>query len=137
MRQKLPILGAVACTLLLSTCSFNITTAHIVSAQLARGYSQGKAIDPTTGFSPSDHVIHLVVVVGNAPDDTKVGATWYAVDAGGAQNEKLDTATGTLSNGQDHVDFTLSNTTDWPPGSYKVDLMLDGKKDRTLDFTVS
>jgi hypothetical protein len=137
MRRKLPLLGAAACALALSTCSFNLTTAHIVSAELARGYSQGKAVDPTTTFRPADHVIHLVVVVGNAPDDTKVGATWYAVDAGGAQNEKLDSATGTLSNGEDHIDFTLSNTADWPPGSYKVALTLDEKKDRTLDFNVS
>jgi hypothetical protein len=128
---------AAACwVLVLCTCSFSVSTAHVTSAQLARGYSQGKAVDPTTAFRPSDRVIHLVVAVGNAPDDTKVGATWYAVDAGGSQNEKLDTASGTLHNGEDHVDLTLSNTSNWPRGSYKVDLMLDDKRDRTLNFEV-
>jgi hypothetical protein len=129
--------AAAACWLLLCTCSFNLSTAHITSAQLARGYNQGKAVNPTTTFRPNDRVIHLVVVVGNAPDDTKVGASWYAVDAGDSQNEKLDSASGTLKNGEDHVDLTLSNTANWPRGKYKVDLMLDDKRDRTLDFEVS
>jgi hypothetical protein len=129
-------LGAACWVLALCTCSFSVSTAQVTSAQLARGYSQGKAVDPTTLFRPSDRVIHLVVAVGNAPDDTKVGATWYAVDAGGSQNEKLDTASGTLQNGEDHVDLTLSNTSNWPRGSYKVDLMLDDKRDRTLNFEV-
>jgi hypothetical protein len=129
--------AAAACWLLVSTCSFSVSTAHVTSAQLARGYDQGKAVGPTTDFSPSDRVIHLVVAVGNAPDDTKVGATWYAVDAGSVQNEKLDSAGGTLKNGEDHVDLTLSNTSNWPRGKYKVDLMLDDKRDRTLNFQVS
>ncbi|PZR84842.1 MAG: hypothetical protein DLM67_26975 [Candidatus Nephthysia bennettiae] len=129
--------AAAACWLVLCTCSFAISTAHITSAQLARGYNQGKAVNPTTTFRPSDRVIHLVVVVGNAPDDTKVGATWYAVDAGGSQNEKLDSASGTLKNGEDHIDLTLSNTANWPRGRYRVDLMLDDKRDRSIDFAVS
>jgi hypothetical protein len=139
MPSALPLLltaAAAACWLVLCTCSFSVTTAHVSSAQLARGYSHGKAVDPTTTFSPSDRVIHLVVVVGNPPDDTRVAATWYAVDAGGSQNEKLDSAGGTLKNGEDHVDLTLSNTANWPRGQYKVDLMLDDKRDRTLNFEV-
>jgi hypothetical protein len=129
--------AAAGCWLLICTCSFSVSTAHVTSAQLARGYDQGKAVDPTTTFKPTDHVIHLVVVVGNAPDDTKVGATWYAVDAGGLQNEKLDSAGGTLSSGEDHIDLTLSNTSNWPRGKYKVDLMLDDKRDRSISFAVS
>jgi hypothetical protein len=129
--------AAVGWVLVLCTCSFSLTTAHVTSAQLARGYDKGKAVDPTTTFKPSDHVIHLVVAVGNAPDNTKVGASWFAVDAGGSQNEKLDSASGTLKNGEDHVDLTLSNTSNWPRGTYKVDLMLDDKRDRTLDFEVA
>ena len=125
-----------ACWLLLSTCSFSASTAHITSAQLARGYEGGKAVNPTTTFNPGDRVIHLVVVVGNAPADTKVGATWYAVDAGGSQNEKLDSAAGTLKNGEDQVDLTLSSTANWPRGKYRVELMLDGKRDRTIDYEV-
>ena|SRR5207245_10674943 len=130
------LLAVAAACWLLCTCSFAVSTAHITSAQLARGYDQGKAVNPTTTFSPRDRVIHLVVRVGNAPAETKVGATWYVVDAGGSQNEKLDSASGTLKSGEDHIDLTLSNTANWPSGKYRVDLMLDDKRDRTLDFEV-
>jgi hypothetical protein len=128
--------ASAACWLLLCTCSFSVSSAHVTSAQLARGYDLGKAVNPTSTFAPSDRVIHLVVVVGNAPDDTKVGATWYAVDAGGSQNEKLDTASGMLHNGEDHVDLTLSNTANWPRGNYRVELLLDDKRERSLDYRV-
>jgi hypothetical protein len=131
------VLAAVAAGwLLVSTCSFSWSTAHVTSAQLARGYDQGKAVGPTTTFRPTDRIIHLVVVVGNAPDDTKVGATWYAVDAGGVENEKLDSAGGTLKSGEDRIDLTLSNTRNWPRGKYRVELMLDDKRDRTLNYEV-
>ena len=126
---------AALCALLLCTCSFSWTSAHVTSAQLGTAYRQGKAVNPTSTFSPSDHVLHLVVVVANAPNDTKLGATWYVVDAGGHRDEKLDSASATL-NGEDHIDLTLSNTTNWPRGLYRVDVMLDGKRDRTLNFEV-
>jgi hypothetical protein len=130
------VAGAAAiCALLLCTCSFSWTTARVTSAQLATEYKQGQAVNPTSVFSPSDHVLHLVVVVSNAPDDTKVGAVWYAVDAGGSKNQKLDSANVTL-NGEDHLDLTLSNTANWPRGQYKVELMVDGKRDRSLSFEV-
>ena len=127
--------AAAVCVLLLCTCSFSWTTAHVTSAQLATDYRQGKAVNPTSVFSPSDHVLHLVVVVANAPDDTKVGAVWYAVEAGGNKNQKLDSASVTLK-GEDHLDLTLSNTANWPRGQYKVELMVDGKRDRSLGFAI-
>jgi hypothetical protein len=126
---------AALCALLLCTCSFSWTTAHVTSAQLATAYRQGKAVNPTSVFSPSDHVLHVVVVVANAPNDTKLGAAWYVVDAGGHKDEKLDSASATL-NGEDHVDLTLSNTSNWPRGQYRVDVMLDDKRERTLNFEV-
>ena len=80
-------------------------------------------------------MLHLVVVVANAPDDTKVGAVWYAVEAEGSKNQKLDSASVTLK-GEDHLDLTLSNTANWPRGQYRVDLMVDGKRDRSLGFAI-
>jgi hypothetical protein len=134
-REPLAVALAALCALLLCTCSFSWTSAHVTSAQLATAYSQGRAVNPTTVFSPSDHVLHLVVVVANAPNDTKLGAAWYVVDAGGHRDEKLDSASATLR-GEDHIDLTLSNTTNWPRGQYRVEVMLDNKRERTLHFEV-
>jgi hypothetical protein len=134
-QEPLAVALAALCALLLCTCSFSWTSAHVTSAQLATAYSQGRAVNPTTVFSPSDHVLHLVVVVANAPNDTKLGAAWYVVDAGGHRDEKLDSASATLR-GEDHIDLTLSNTTNWPRGQYRVEVMLDNKRERTLHFEV-
>jgi hypothetical protein len=134
--KQVAMAGAGAlCAWLLCTCSFTWSTAHVTSAQLATGYRQGQALNPTNVFSPGDHVVHLVVVVANAPGDTRLGASWYAVDAGGSQERRLDSASATL-NGENHIDLTLRSDANWPTGRYRVDLMLDGKLVRSLHYQV-
>jgi len=125
------------CTLAVavSACEVSASTATITSAELARGYVDGKATDTTT-FAPSDTPLHYVVTLGNAPDDTKVKAVWTAVDAGDGQikDQKLDETV--LQSGSSVLNFTLSNKQAWPAGKYKVELFLNDKLDRTADFLV-
>src|SRR5881296_3705838 len=104
------------CTLAVSVsaCEFSASTASITSADLARGYADGKATDTTTTFAPSDTTLHYVVTLGNAPDDTKVKAVWTAVDAGDGQlkNQKLDETV--LQSGSAVLNFTLGSKQAWP-----------------------
>jgi len=51
-----------------SACEFSASTASITSADLARGYADGKATDVSTTFAPSDTPLHYVVTLGSAPD---------------------------------------------------------------------
>jgi len=126
------------CTLAVavSACEFSASTASVTSAELARGYADGKATDVTTTFGPSDTPLHYVVTIGSAPDDTKVKAVWTIVDAGDGQfkNQKLDETE--LKSGSGVLNFTLAGTQAWPVGKYKVDLFLNDKLDRTANFTV-
>jgi hypothetical protein len=126
------------CTLAVavSACEFSASTATITSAELARGYADGKAIDPSATFAPSDTPLHYVVTLGNAPDDTKVKAIWTIVDAGDGnfKDQKLDETE--LQSGSGVLNFTLAGTQEWPTGKYKVDLFLNDKLDRTADFLV-
>jgi hypothetical protein len=114
------------------------STAKITSATLARGYDAqaGKALDPTNVFKPADTVLHLVVTTAHVPSGTKVGAEWWAVEAGGVKDQKIDAAVLDLeSTGVVH--FTLSRPDrGWPVGKYKVIVALDGKPNRTLEFEV-
>jgi hypothetical protein len=104
--------------------------------RLAKDFTYGDVVNPTSSFYPSDRQFHLVVDLGNASDGTTVAGAWYAVDAGSHRNEKLDSQTYTLKNGEDRVHFTLTNHDNWPKGKYKVEVMLNGKLTRTLDFRV-
>jgi hypothetical protein len=108
----------------------------ITSVKLAKDFTYGDVVNQTNTFYPTDREFHLVVDLGNAVDGTTVGGTWYAVNAGSHQNEKLDSETYTLKNGEDRVHFTLSNQENWPKGTYKVQVTLNGKLMRTVDFRV-
>ena len=62
-------------------------------------------------------------------------ADWTAVSVeGAAPNTKIDAAEKTL--GDATITFDLTNNKPWPKGSYKVDLYLNDKLDRTLEFQV-
>lgn len=134
MKRFVAVIVVGILMLMVTACS--VSTANITKAEMAKGYSNGEATDVTTTFSPTDTPIHLVVNVANAPDDTRVKVVWTAVDANGGQitNQKLD-ETEVKTNGV--ADFTLSNSQQWPTGKYKVDIYLNDKLDRTIEFTVA
>lgn len=109
----------------------SVSTANIAKAHLSTDEAGAQS---TTAFSPQD-VFYLTVGLANAPDDTTVKAVWTAVDAAGAAaNTVLDDAE--LTSGSATLTFDLKNDQPWPAGSYKVDLYLNDKLDRTLDFKV-
>lgn len=130
MKRMVLFLVTVLAALSLA-CGFNFSTANIAGATLAKDAAGNT---PTTTFA-QDEVFFAVVELANAPDDTKVKAVWTAVEAEGIDpNHKIDEAE--LTSGDGTIQFDLSNDKLWPPGKYKVDLYLNDKLDRTLEFTV-
>jgi hypothetical protein len=125
---------------LLSACS--ASTANIQSAELGKGYDSGtqKITDPTTTFAPTDTTIHLAVAVANAPDDTTVKSVWTAVDVPSQdlKDQQLGENTFSTKDIGSTVHFTLDGPggLEWPAGSYKVDIYLNDKLDRTINYTV-
>jgi hypothetical protein len=113
------------------------STANISSVGLGTGYANGKATNETSTFQPSDHEIHLVVAVSNAPDGTKVSCEWWQVNAGGVTDQKLGTTDLTLNSTTSTADCKVTNSNNWPSGSYKVALSLNDKLDRTVPFDVA
>ncbi len=122
-------------------CQFSVSSAAITNAVMARD-TQGDNYEPVgvTDSYPSDQpAFHAVVTISNAPGDTKVKAVWTAVDLGSAAapNTTIDETELTVE-GSRNIDFALTPSgAAWPPGAYKVDLYLNGKLDRTLNFTVA
>ncbi|GAB4263116.1 MAG: hypothetical protein Kow0080_01120 [Candidatus Promineifilaceae bacterium] len=120
---------------LLSSCGggeISFSTANIGDAYLAKDET---GTQKTTMFSPED-TFYLLVELHNAPDDTKVKASWTAVKVEGApENTHLDDVE--LTAGSGTLTYDLKNDGPWPAGEYKVDIYLNGELDRTLTFQVS
>jgi hypothetical protein len=130
--RKIWLLVVIA-TLALSilACGVSASTANIKSAAMAKDEAGSQ---PSTTFAPED-TFYCVVELANAPDDTKVKASWTAVEVEGADpNTFLDQAE--LTTGSDTLHFNLTNNGPWPVGKYKVDLYLNDTLDRTLEFRV-
>lgn len=115
----------------------SLTTATIKSAELAEDVDADyNPVGVTDRYSPDAPSFHCVVSVANAPEDTAVRAVWIAVDATSTPNYVIDEATIRVS-GTRRVHFHLDRgEPPWPEGAYKVEIYLNGKLDRTLDFRV-
>jgi hypothetical protein len=131
-RHRLQIGLAMALVMLtILACGFNVSTANIKDANTARDYDGTQL---TTVFAP-DETFYCIATLANAPDDTTVKAAWTAVEAEGVEpNFFIDEAE--LTSGSNTLHFELSNDNLWPKGKYKVDLYLNGKLERTLEFEV-
>jgi hypothetical protein len=127
---------------LLSACDFS--TANIKGAEMGTGFDSGSktVTGATNTFELAAPEIHTVVSVANAPSDTSVRAVLTAVDVtdmNGVQATDTQITENSFTLASDGVvDFkwTVPPTGEWPVGSYKVDLYLNDKLDRTLNFTV-
>src|SRR4051794_8991604 len=125
---------------MLAACS--ASTANISSAELGTGFdsSTGKATGVTATFDKGSPEIHYVSQVSNAPDGTAVKAVLTAVDVTDAsgnvsKDRKVTEDSKTLSSDAP-VDFKFSVPSEWPVGTYKIELYLNDKLDRTANFTV-
>ncbi len=112
----------------------------ITNAVMARDSSAilNSPIGVTDTFAPKQPKIHIIVTVNNAPNGTTVKAALTALDAGSAipPNTKLGEPSLNVS-GSQNADFFFEPTSQgFPVGTYKVDILLNNKFDRTLSFTV-
>jgi len=92
--------------------------------------------NPSKVFGTND-VIHAVVKISKAPADTKFTANWYVVDDGGADPANtLITGTDLTADGTRYLDFTLTPTSSWPSGTYRVELSVNDQLDQTATYPV-
>lgn len=120
-------MAAAACS-----ASFSVSTANIRSAKLSANESGSPEI---TMFRPDDFTVYCIVDLANAPSDTVVKSVWTAVDVEGVDaNTLIDEVS--LTSGDSILTFDLTNSQPWPVGKYKVDLYLNDKLNRTLEYQV-
>lgn len=131
MRKKL-IFSVIALLVLTAlACSFNFSSANISDAKLAK---DPEGSQPATTFA-QDEAFYCVVQLANAPDDTNVKAVWTVIEAEETDPNLVINET-KIDSGDGQIHFDLTNDKLWPVGKYKVDLYLNEKLDRTLEFQV-
>lgn len=117
--------------LLLAACGGGGSEAQISKVTLAKDESGSRG---TTVFTPADTFYLIVEATG--PENTRVKATWTAVNAANVDpNYLIDEVEQTIS-GDNTVTFDLVSDTPWPTGDYKVDLSLNGEPFQSVAFRV-
>ena len=96
----------------------------------------GKPGEKTNTFAPGDHTIHAVADMNKAKGGTKVKFVWKAVDAGGLKNEEIKTIDYTTKSFENKVHGHLTKPTDWPKGTYEVEIYVNGALDKTIRYTI-
>jgi hypothetical protein len=132
MKRTLLIIAVLAMlTLTAAQCSFS--AANIAQAFMSED-SDGNTV---TTIYQADSIFYAIVDLANAPEDTVVKASWYAVNAEGVE-ANFFIAEASIQSSDDRITFDLTNEAGmlWPSGSYRVDLYLNDKLDRSLDFSV-
>ncbi len=131
----LPILLAVLALVAASVaCSFG-GELSLSNVRTARDQDGNQA---TTVFGPND-VIYAVADLANASQGTVVKTRWFVIDVEGADpNTLIDEGEYTVNDDffTGAVYFSLSPATSWPPGSYAVEMYLNGQLIQTVNYTV-
>jgi hypothetical protein len=132
------LLACAAITAALLACSsfsFGTTAPTVSNIRMATDQT-GKA--PTSTYSPGA-TFYVFADLSGLSKGQVVQAKWYAVSAQGVEpNAELNTSSYTYETGVGFVSFQLTTNdgSDWPTGSYRVELYLDGAKVGEQGFTV-
>ena len=135
MKKRTVVAVAVLLCMSLARCECHVSTGDLSvglrDAKLARDKGGDQ---PTTVFSPTD-TYWCLVELKNPEESTLVEAKWYVVEAEGVDEERLIDSKAIAGESED-LTFSLTHPNPFPPGRYRVDLLLDGELDRSLDFEV-
>lgn len=103
---------------------------------LARDDGEGKAGEQVSEFRTTDVPIYCVILLDSTAK-TVVKMNFVAVNVAGVKPEtKIVTASYTTTEGQNRVNFTGRPEGKWTPGKYRVDLFLDGKIAKNVEFEI-
>ncbi len=134
--RKLSImLASIVLLASILACSTLTTTPTISNIRMTTDKSGNTT---TSSYAPSA-AFYVFADLNGLAKGSVVQAKWYAVNAQGLDpNTVLNTSDYTYESGISYVYFqlTTSDGSDWPTGSYKVELYLDGAKVGEQGFTV-
>ena len=111
-------------------------SAAVEDVYLARDDGEGKAGDVTLIFATTDIPIHCIVVLAKA-DPAAVRMNFVAVKVGGVKpDSRVVSSSFATQQGQDRVFFTGKPHGKWTAGTYRIDVFVNDKLEKSLDFEV-
>ena len=131
------LLACVVAVAAMLACS-SISTATTPTVSNIRMATDESGKTPTSTYAPSAPFYVFADLSGLAKGAV-VQAKWYAVNVQGLDaNSEINTSEYTYEEGVSFVYFqlTTSDGGDWPTGSYRVELYLDGSKVGEQAFAV-
>lgn len=130
------ILLLLSCDAAVAQTNQPAATGGIEEVYLAKDDGNGKAGEQVTEFSTTDVPIYCVVLLESGAKAV-VKMNFVAVNVAGVKPEtKVVTSSYTTKDGQNRVNFTGRPEGKWTPGKYRVDLFLDGKKVKDVEFEI-
>lgn len=103
---------------------------------LAKDDGDGNAGDVVSEFRVTDVPIYCVVLL-EGRGKAVVKMNFVAVNVGGVKPEtKVVTASYTTNEKQNRVNFTGRPESKWTAGKYRVDVFLDGKLAKNVEFEI-
>lgn len=113
------------------------TSDRVEDVYLARDNGSGKAGDVAETFTTADVPIYCVVMLA-IMEPTLVKMNFVAVKVPGVKAEsKVVSAAYTTKQGQDRVFFSGRPDGTWVAGTYRIDIFVADKKERSLIFQIS
>ena len=91
--------------------------------------------ETTTTFEPGDRTIHCVAELNKAKGGTQVKFVWKAVDVAGTKGE-FKTIDYTTRSFENKVHGHLTRDSDWPTGTYEVDVYINGALDKIIKYSI-
>lgn len=103
---------------------------------LAKDDGKGRAGDPSAEFRVTDIPIYCVVVL-DSNANAVIKMNFVAVSVSGVRPEtKVVSASYTTNERQNRVNFTGRPEGKWTPGKYRVEVFLDGKIAKNVEFEI-
>lgn len=114
----------------------NVSEIGVEEISLARGDKSGKIVETATVFAAIDVPIYCFVQLSSTKS-VVVKMHFVAVQAYGLKPEtKVVSVSYTTSGKQNMVTFNASPETFWAVGKYRIDISIDGKPAKSLEFVI-
>jgi hypothetical protein len=98
--------------------------------------NDGEPGDETSSYDPGDHTVHCIIELNKAKKGTRVRYAWMAADVEGEKEKEIKTTDYTTNSFENKVHGHLQLQRDWPKGSYRVDVYINGNLDKTVEYTI-
>ena len=119
-----------------STGSSSNAEVFIQQVHMARSIN-GSPGEAVLSFTPADRQIFCVIEFIIAKAGTRVRFVWKTVEIEGSRNEEIKTVDYVTKPLEETVQGNLTLPRDWPAGTYKVDIYINGTFAKTVNYRVS